>query len=50
MEIWLERGVQSEEEIMVIVAGGTARRLCAVVPGRLAGRIGARPVTRAVEG
>ena len=50
MENRFERGVPSEEKIMVIVAGRTARRLSAVVPGRMGGEIGAHPVTRVVEG
>ena len=39
----------SVEEIMVIVAGGTAGRFSAVVPGWMGGEIGARPVTRVIE-
>jgi hypothetical protein len=38
----------SVEEIMVIVAGGTAGRFSAVVPGWMGGEIGAQPVTRAI--
>jgi hypothetical protein len=39
----------SVEEIMVVVAGGTAGRFSAVVPGWMGGEIGAQPVTRAIE-
>jgi hypothetical protein len=38
----------SVEEIMVVVAGGTAGRFSAVVPGWMGGEIGAQPVTRAI--
>ena len=38
----------SVEEIMVIVAGGTAGRFSAVVPGWMGGELGAQPVTRAI--
>ena len=50
IEIGFERGVPSEEEIVVIGVGGTARRFSAVVPWRMGGDIGARTATRAVEG
>ena len=39
----------SVEEIMVVVAGGTAGRFSAVVPGWMGGDIGAHPVTRVIE-
>jgi hypothetical protein len=39
----------SVEEIMVVVAGGTAGRFSAVVPGWMGGEMGSRPVMRAVE-
>jgi len=39
----------SVEEIMVVVAGGTAGRFSAVVPGWMGGEIGAQPVTRVIE-
>jgi hypothetical protein len=39
----------SAEEIMVVVAGGTAGRFSAVVPGWMGGEIGAHPVTRVIE-
>ena len=38
----------SVEEIMVVVAGGTAGRFSAVVPGWMGGEIGAHPVTRPI--
>ncbi len=38
----------SPEEIMVVVAGGTAGRFSAVVPGWMGGELGSRPVTRVV--
>jgi hypothetical protein len=40
----------SPEEIMLVVAGGTAGRFSAVVPGWMGGEMGSRPVTRRVEG
>jgi hypothetical protein len=39
----------SPEEIMIIVAGGTAGRFSAVVPGWMGGEMGSRPVTRRIE-
>jgi len=39
----------SVDEIMVVVAGGTAGRFSAVVPGWMGGEIGAHPVTRVIE-
>jgi hypothetical protein len=39
----------SPAEIMVVVAGGTAGRFSAVVPGWMGGEIGSSPVTRAIE-
>ena len=39
----------SVEEIMVVVAGGTAGRFSAVVPGWMGGEIGAHPVTRPIN-
>ncbi|MBI1846050.1 MAG: hypothetical protein HYR86_03640 [Candidatus Rokubacteria bacterium] len=39
----------SLEEILIVVAGGTAGRFSAVVPGWLGGEMGSRPVTRAIE-
>ncbi|MGH7391825.1 MAG: hypothetical protein ACREM3_20570 [Candidatus Rokuibacteriota bacterium] len=39
----------SLEEIVVIVAGGTAGRFSAVVPGWMGGEMGSRPVTRRIE-
>ena len=38
----------SADEIVVIVAGGTAGRFSAVVPGWMGGELGSRPVTRAI--
>jgi hypothetical protein len=40
----------SPEEIVVVVAGGTAGRFSAVVPGWMGGELGSRPVTRAIRG
>ncbi|HSE93032.1 MAG TPA: hypothetical protein VLF19_06975 [Methylomirabilota bacterium] len=40
----------SLEEIVVIVAGGTAGRFSAVVPGWMGGEMGSRPVTRRIDG
>jgi hypothetical protein len=40
----------SPGEIMLVVAGGTAGRFSAVVPGWMGGEMGSRPVTRRVEG
>jgi hypothetical protein len=40
----------SLEEIVVVVAGGTAGRFSAVVPGWMGGELGSRPVTRAIRG
>jgi hypothetical protein len=34
---------------MIIVAGGTAGRFSAVVPGWMGGEMGSRPVTRRIE-
>jgi hypothetical protein len=39
----------SPEEIVIIVAGGTAGRFSAVVPGWMGGEMGSRPVTRRIE-
>ncbi|MFI5377404.1 MAG: hypothetical protein ACHQ8D_22420 [Candidatus Rokuibacteriota bacterium] len=39
----------SVEEIMVVVAGGTAGRFSAVIPGWMGGEIGSSPVTRPIE-
>jgi hypothetical protein len=39
----------SVEELLVVVAGGTAGRFSAVVPGWMGGEIGSRPITRAIE-
>ena len=39
----------SPEEIAIIVAGGTAGRFSAVVPGWIGGEMGSRPVTRRIE-
>jgi hypothetical protein len=38
----------SPEEIMIVVAGGTAGRFSAVVPGWMGGELGSRPVTRRI--
>lgn len=38
----------SPEEIVLVVAGGTAGRFSAVVPGWMGGEMGSRPVTRKV--
>ena len=38
----------SVEEITIVVAGGTAGRFSAVVPGWMGGEIGAHPVTRPI--
>jgi hypothetical protein len=38
----------SVEEILVVVAGGTAGRFSAVVPGWMGGEMGSRPVTRRI--
>jgi hypothetical protein len=40
----------SLEEIVIVVAGGTAGRFSAVVPGWMGGELGSRPVTRAIGG
>ena len=39
----------SAAEIMVVVAGGTAGRFSAVIPGWMGGEIGSSPVTRPIE-
>jgi len=39
----------SLEEIVIVVAGGTAGRFSAVVPGWMGGELGSRPVTRAIR-
>ena len=39
----------SPEEILIVVAGGTAGRFSAVVPGWMGGELGSRPVTRRIE-
>ena len=39
----------SADEIVVVVAGGTAGRFSAVVPGWMGGEIGSSPVSRAIE-
>jgi hypothetical protein len=38
----------SPEEIVIVVAGGTAGRFSAVVPGWMGGDLGSRPVTRRI--
>jgi hypothetical protein len=38
----------SPEEIVIMVAGGTAGRFSAVVPGWMGGELGSRPVTRRI--
>src|SRR2546430_4224542 len=38
----------SPEEIVIVVAGGTAGRFSAVVPGWMGGELGSRPVTRKI--
>jgi len=40
----------SIDEIVIVVAGGTAGRFSAVVPGWMGGELGSRPVTRAIDG
>ena len=39
----------SPEEIVIVVAGGTAGRFSAVVPGWMGGEMGSQPVTRRIE-
>jgi len=39
----------SPEEILIVVAGGTAGRFSAVVPGWMGGELGSRPVTWKIE-
>jgi len=39
----------SPEEIVILVAGGTAGRFSAVVPGWMGGELGSQPVTRKIE-
>jgi hypothetical protein len=39
----------SPDEIVIVVAGGTAGRFSAVVPGWMGGELGSRPVTRRIE-
>jgi hypothetical protein len=39
----------SPEEILIVVAGGTAGRFSAVVPGWMGGTLGSQPVTRRIE-
>ena len=39
----------SVDEIMVVVAGGTAGRFSAVIPGWIGGEMGSLPVTRRIE-
>ncbi|MGH7333725.1 MAG: hypothetical protein ACREKS_13475 [Candidatus Rokuibacteriota bacterium] len=39
----------SVDEILVMVAGGTAGRFSAVVSGSMGGEMGSRPVTRPIE-
>jgi hypothetical protein len=39
----------SPEEIVIVVAGGTAGRFSAVVPGWMGGELGSQPVTRRIE-
>jgi len=39
----------SPEEIVIVVAGGTAGRFSAVVPGWMGGELGSRPVPRRIE-
>jgi hypothetical protein len=39
----------SPEEIVIVVAGGTAGRFSAVIPGWMGGDIGSRPVTRPIQ-
>jgi hypothetical protein len=38
----------SIDDILVLVAGGTAGRFSAVIPGWMGGEMGSRPVTRAI--
>jgi hypothetical protein len=38
----------SIDDILVMVAGGTAGRFSAVIPGWMGGEMGSRPVTRAI--
>jgi len=38
----------SPDEILIVVAGGTAGRFSAVVPGWMGGELGSRPVTRKI--
>jgi len=38
----------SIDEILIVVAGGTAGRFSAVIPGWLGGEVGSRPVTRPI--
>ncbi len=38
----------SVEEIVIVVAGGTAGRFSAVIPGWMGGEMGSRPVTRVI--
>lgn len=40
----------STDELMMIVAGGTAGRFSAVIPGWMGGEMGSRPVTRRIAG
>jgi hypothetical protein len=39
----------SAEEIVIVVAGGTAGRFSAVIPGWMGGELGSQPVTRRIE-
>ena len=39
----------SVDEILVVVAGGTAGRFSAIVPGWMGGEMGSRPVTRRIQ-
>jgi len=39
----------SPEEVMVVVAGGTAGRFSAAIPGWLGGKHGSQPVTKLVS-
>lgn len=38
----------SPEEILIVVAGGTAGRFSAIIPGWMGGEMGSRPTTRRI--
>ena len=40
----------SVDEILIVVAGGTAGRFSAVVPGWMGGELGSHPITRQIAG